>query len=137
MDATDYASSGGGGSAIGGLIGLLVELAILVFLIASIWKVFTKAGQPGWACLIPIYNIYVITKIVGRPAWWLVLFIIPFVSLVVAIILYIDLARSFGKGVGFGLGLTFLGFIFMPILGFGSAQYVGPAAASGGAATTA
>lgn len=118
----------------GAVIGLIIELAIIVFMVASIWKVYTKAGQPGWAAIVPIYNLYVLTQIVGRPAWWIVLFFIPGVNFIAAIILYIDLAKSFGKGAGFGLGLTFLGFIFMPILGFGSSQYVGPAAAQGGAA---
>jgi hypothetical protein len=92
------------------------------------WKVFTKAGQPGWASIIPIYNIYIWCKIVGRPWWWILLMLIPFVNFIVAIILCIDLAKSFGKGVGFGIGLALLGIIFFPILGFGSAQYQGPSA---------
>jgi hypothetical protein len=96
--------------------------------IVAMWKIFTKAGQPGWACLIPFYNIYVLCKIVGRPGWWLILMLIPFVNVIIGIILCIDLAKSFGKGVGFGLGLIFLSFIFYPILGFGSAQYQGPVA---------
>lgn len=118
---------GGGGSAIMSLIYLVIG----VIIIASLWKVFTKAGKPGWAAIIPIYNIYVLLQIVGRPWWWLLLMLIPFVNFVIAIIVYIDLAKSFGKGVGFGLGLLFLSFIFFPILGFGDAQYVGPAAAQG------
>jgi hypothetical protein len=101
----------------------------MVVMIVSLWKVFTKAGQPGWAAIVPIYNIVVLLQIVGRPMWWLVLCLIPLVNLVAAIILAIDLAKSFGKGAGFGLGLIFLGFIFYPILGFGSARYSGPAAA--------
>lgn len=94
------------------------------------WKMFEKAGQPGWGCIIPIYNIYLLCKIAGRPWWWLLLMLIPLVSLVVAIMLCVDIAKSFGKGVGFAIGLIFLGFVFYPILGFGSAQYQGPAAAS-------
>jgi hypothetical protein len=66
--------------------------------------------------------------IVGRPLWWIVLFLIPLVSLVVAIIVAIDMAKSFGKDTLFGLGLAFLGFIFYPMLGFGDATYQGPAA---------
>lgn len=109
---------------------LLVELAILVFIIAGVWKTFVKAGQPGWAAIIPIYNFYILLKIVGRPAWWLILFLIPFVNLVIAIIVAIDLAKAFGKGTGFGVGLALLGFIFYPILGFGDATYQNrPAAA--------
>ncbi len=111
-----------------GLIGPLIMLAILVFIIASFWKIYTKAGQAGWACLIPIYNTIVLLKIAGRPWWWLLLMFIPLVNFIIIIIFYIDIAKSFGKGVGFGLGLIFLGFIFFPILGFGSATYVGPAA---------
>ena len=97
-------------------------------LIVAMWKVFTKAGQPGWASIIPIYNIYVWCKIVGRPWWWILLMLIPLVNFIICIILCIDLAKSFGKGVGFGIGLALLGIIFFPILGFGSAQYQGPAA---------
>jgi hypothetical protein len=87
--------------------------------------VFTKAGEPGWACIVPIYNIYILLRIAGRPGWWLILYFVPIVSIIVAIIVAIDLARAFGKGAGFGLGLVFLGFIFFPILAFGDAQYGG------------
>jgi Family of unknown function (DUF5684) len=118
---------GGGGSAIMSLIYLIIA----VIVIASLWKVYTKAGKPGWAAIIPIYNLYVLLQIVGRPWWWLLLMLIPVVNFIIAIIVYIDLAKSFGKGVGFGIGLLFLSFIFLPILGFGDAQYVGPAAAQG------
>lgn len=108
-----------------GVIGLLIYLAIIVVVIAGIWKVFVKAGQPGWAAIIPIYNIFVLLKIVGRPAWWLLLFFVPLVNIVVAIMLAIDVAKAFGKGVGFGIGLAFLAPIFYPILGFGGASYQG------------
>jgi Family of unknown function (DUF5684) len=117
-----YAS--GGGSPVGAIVGLLVA----VLLIVALWKIFTKAGQPGWASLIPIYNVYIWCKIVGRPGWWVILMLIPFVNFVIAIVLCIDLAKSFGNGVGFGVGLAFLGIIFFPILAFGSAQYQGPVA---------
>jgi hypothetical protein len=103
-------------------------LAFMILMIAACWKIFTKAGQPGWAAIIPIYNWYIFCKIVGRPGWWVILLFIPFVNFIVGIILCIDLAKSFGKGVGFGIGLILLGVIFFPILGFGSAQYQGPAA---------
>ena len=118
-------SSAGGGSPVPGIIGLLIALLVIV----ATWKVFTKAGQPGWASIIPIYNLYIWCKIVGRPWWWILLMLIPFVNFIVAIILCIDMAKSFGKGAGFGIGLALLGIIFWPILGFGSAQYQGPAAA--------
>ncbi len=107
----------------------LFYLAIIVVVIAGMWKVFTKAGQPGWAAIVPIYNIVILLKIVGRPVWWLVLLLIPFVNFVILILVSIDMAKSFGKGPGFGIGLWLLSFIFYPILGFGDAQYVGPAAA--------
>jgi len=103
-------------------------LAFTILMIAACWKIFTKAGQPGWAAIIPIYNWYILCKIVGRPGWWVILLLIPFVNFIIGIILCIDLAKSFGKGVGFGIGLILLGVIFFPILGFGSAQYQGPAA---------
>jgi Family of unknown function (DUF5684) len=103
-------------------------LAFMILMIAACWKIFTKAGQPGWAAIIPIYNWYILCKIVGRPGWWVILLLIPFVNFIVGIILCIDLAKSFGKGVGFGIGLILLGIIFFPILGFGSAEYQGPAA---------
>jgi hypothetical protein len=115
---------------LGGLLGLLY-LGVIVLMIASMWKVFTKAGQDGWKAIIPIYNLYVLLKIVGRPGWWLILFLVPIVNFIVAIVLNVDLAKSFGKGIGYGLGLTFLGIIFYPLLGFGDAEYQGPAAASG------
>ena len=101
----------------------LVWLAVVIVCVAGIWKTFEKAGKPGWACLVPIYNAFVILQIAGKPAWWFLLFLIPVVNLVVAIIVMIEIARRFGKGPGFGIGLAFLGFIFFPILGFGSAQY--------------
>jgi hypothetical protein len=105
-------------------------LAFTILILAAWWKIFTKAGQPGWACIIPIYNLYIWCKIVGRPWWWILLMLIPLVNFIIAIILLIDLAKSFGKGVGFGIGLLLLPFIFFPILGFGSAQYQGPTAGS-------
>ena len=108
---------------------IIVWLVVAVLMIAAMWKVFTKAGQPGWASLIPIYNVYVLCKIAGRPGWWVILMLIPLVNFIIAIILCIDIAKSFGKGAGFGIGLLLLGIIFWPILGFGSATYQGAAAA--------
>lgn len=103
----------------------LISLAICVFMIASIWKVYTKAGKPGWASIVPIYNLVVLLEIAGKPLWWFILFFIPLANIVAAIITYIALAERFGKGAGFGIGLALLGPIFFPILGFGSAQYQG------------
>ncbi len=105
-------------------IGFLVAFLALPFLmIAGMWKTFSKAGQPGWAAIIPIFNVYILLKIVDRPVWWLVLFFIPLVNFIIAILVSIDLAKAFGRGAGFGLGLVFLAPIFYPLLGFGSAQY--------------
>lgn len=109
-------------------VSMIVGLLIALLLIVAMWKVFTKAGQPGWASIIPIYNLYIWCKIVGRPGWWIILMLIPFVNIIIGIILCIDMAKSFGKGAGFGIGLALLGIIFLPILGFGSAQYQGPSA---------
>src|SRR6266581_4216952 len=128
QETTDYTTSAGG-SPVAAIIGLLIALLMIV----AMWKVFAKAGQPGWASIIPIYNLYVWCKIVGRPGWWIILMLIPFVNIIISIILLIDLAKSFGKGVGFGIGLILLAVIFFPILGFGSAQYQGPAAGQGAA----
>lgn len=111
---------------IAGIIFGLFYIALIVFIIAAAWKVYAKAGKPGWAAIVPIYNVIVLLEIVGRPLWWIVLFLIPLVNIVVAILVAIDLAKAFGKSAGFGLGLAFLGFIFYPILGFGSATYQGP-----------
>ena len=108
----------------------VAQVAFVLVLGASLWQIFTKAGKPGWASIIPFYNIIVLLEIVGRPWWWLLLMFVPFLNFVIAIIVYIDLAKSFGKGVGFAIGLLLLPFIFFPILAFGSAEYLGPAAAS-------
>ena len=105
---------------------IVIYLAIVVFLIAAMWKVFEKAGQPGWAAIIPIYNLYIMTKIAGKPGWWLIMFLIPILNLVFLIWLYNMISKSFGKDEGFTAGLIFLSFIFWPILGFGSAKYLGP-----------
>jgi len=124
--AQQGSSSGGGGF----LILLLIEIALLAVVIAGCWKMFVKAGQPGWAAIIPIYNLFILCKIVGRPGWWVILFLIPFVNFIMAIILSIDLAKSFGKSMLFAVGLVLLSPIFYCILGFGSAQYQGPSAAN-------
>ena len=110
---------------------LIVEFAVLVLLIAGMWRVFQKAGKPGWAAIIPIYNIIVLLQITGKPIWWLILYFIPIVNFVVLLIVCIELAKRFGKGVAFGFGLALLPFIFYPILGFGDATYGGaPTAAA-------
>ena len=108
------------------LILALFYLAILVVVIAGNWKVYQKAGQPGWACIVPIYNIIVLLRIVGKPWWWIFLLCIPGLDIIWAIWMYNMLSKSFGKDEGFTVGLVLLSFVFVPILGFGSATYLGP-----------
>jgi hypothetical protein len=105
---------------------LLIYIAVVVFYIAAGWKVFVKAGEPGWGVFVPIYNLYVVCKIAGRPEWWLILFFVPFVNIAIALIIAMDLAKAFSKSSGFGIGLWLLGIVFVPILGFGPAQYTKP-----------
>lgn len=109
---------------------IIIYLAVGILGIAGLWMTFQKAGEAGWQAIIPIWNTWIILKICGRPGWWLILLLIPIVNIVVLFIVMIDVARSFGKGTGFGIGLALLSVIFFAILGFGSAQYQGPAAAS-------
>lgn len=108
-------------------------LAFMVIMIASLWKIYVKAGQPGWACLVPIYNQYILVdKILQKPIWWLVLMLLPCTAGIWAWVVYIELAKRFGKGPGFGIGMVLLPFVFFPMLGFGKAQYDGSPAAGGG-----
>jgi hypothetical protein len=96
------------------------------------WKVFEKAGQPGWACIVPFYNCYILLKIAGRPGWWLILMLIPLVNIAIFLLVAIDIAKAFGQGAGFGVVLLFLlsgvGYL---VLGFGNYRYLGPPAAIG------
>ena len=105
---------------------ILILLAVAGFYLYCFWKVFEKAGRPGWEGIVPIYNLYILLKIVGKPTWWLVLFLIPVVNYVFLIWTYNMLSKSFGKEEGFTVGLVLLGFIFLPILAFGDAHYIGP-----------
>jgi hypothetical protein len=100
-------------------------LAVIVLFIAGLWKVFTKAGKPGWASIVPIYNLWVLLEIAGRPGFWLLLLLIPLINFVIYIMVCVDVARSFSKGAGFGIGLLCLPMVFFPMLGFGSARYIG------------
>lgn len=117
------------GSAAGGALGMglmLVWLAILVVEIAALWRVFTKAGEPGWAAIVPIYNTIVICKIGGKPWWWFLILwlVIPW------FLVSIGVAKAFGKGTGFGIGLALLFPIFILALAWGDTKYqLQPAAA--------
>ncbi len=110
------------------LLGLMTVLAFMLFtIIIPFWKIYKKAGKPGWASIVPVYNIVVLLEITKKPIWWIFLFFIPFVNIIIAIIVYNELSKGFGKGVGYTFGLIFLPFIFLPILGYGKAQYTDPA----------
>jgi len=104
-------------------------LIVSVIAIAGMWKTFEKAGKPGWAAIIPIYNIIIMIEIVGKPMIWLLWLLLPCTNFIFGIWLYNLISKSFGKTEGFTAGLILLGFIFWPILGFGNAQYLGPSAA--------
>jgi len=120
--------SGGEAAGIFAVLGAiwLAALAAAVVSIIAMWKIFTKAGKPGWASIIPIYNTLVMLEIVGRPVWWIVLMFIPFVNIVVWLILSLDLAKAFGKSPAFGVvGLFLFSLVGMLMLAFGSAKYVG------------
>ena len=111
----------------GAMIAFYILLLLVIFLmIVSSWKIFKKAGQPGWASIIPIYSTVVMIHIVKKPVWWVILMFIPFVNIVVSIIIIHNLSKAFGKGIGFTVGLIVLPFIFFPILGFGKSTYLLP-----------
>ncbi|QLH80075.1 signal peptidase I [Halosimplex rubrum] len=98
-------------------------LLVTLVSVAGVWKTFEKAGQPGWAAVVPVYNVYVlVAEIADRDILWVLLSI--FVP-IAAVIPMIDVAKAFGKGTGYGVGLAFLGFVFFPLLGFGDARYRG------------
>jgi len=122
------AAAGGFAAAMAGLmIGLIFGLLIYLVLSFFMGKVFVKAGQPMWAAFVPIYNLYIMTLIIDRPWWVLLLVFIPGVgTLLVMLLLYLELAKSFGKDIIFGILLTFLSPIMLPILAFGDAEYQGP-----------
>ena len=103
----------------------ITVLAIAVVSIVAMWKIFTKANKPGWAAIVPFYNLYTEFEIAGMNGWMFLLLLIPIVNIIVAIMLYVNLAKAFGKSTGFAIGLIFLNFIFMLILAFSSTEYVG------------
>jgi hypothetical protein len=106
-----------------GLAFSIVCALAVVLTFVSFWKVYVKAGEPGWAIFVPIYNVIVTLRIAGKPWWWFFLTLIPFINIVFVVLVFVSTARRFGKGVGFGLGLFFLPAIFYTILAFGEATY--------------
>ena len=103
-------------------IGIVFLLSVVV--IISIWKIFKKAGKPGWAAIIPIYNMYVLLKIVGRPGLWLILYFIPIANIIFHLVVAMDLAKVFNKSKVFGIVLLWLfSFIGYLMLGFGKSTY--------------
>ena len=114
------------GSPIAGIITLIVWLVLIIAAVAGIWKMFVKAGKPGWAVLIPIYNIYILLKISGKPGWWILLFFVPILNIIISILAALGLAKAFGRSSAFGIvALWFFSIIGYMILGFGKSKYVG------------
>jgi len=103
-----------------GLVFLILGLVAVVIM----WKVFAKAGQPGWAALVPIYNTWVlVTGICKKEALWFLLTFIPFLNIIAAWVICQELAKKFGKSSGFGIGLFLFTPIFLALLAFGDARY--------------
>lgn len=104
-----------------------IVIILIVFLpIIGMWRIFNKANKPGWSVLIPIYNAVTLTEIIGKPGWWALLMYIPYLNVIWIIWGLNLLVKSFGKTEAFTVGVIFLGFIFVPILGFDNSKYIGP-----------
>lgn len=97
----------------------LLILAFVLLVIISMWRVYERAGEPGWAVLIPFYNMYVLTKVAGLSGWWVVAMFIPLINIIALFVVSIGVARRFDRGAGFGVGLALLPMIFYPILAWG------------------
>ena len=106
-------------------IGLVLAVAGALVLIVGNWKMYEKAGKPGWGCVIPIYMWVLLLEIAGKPIWWIILLIIPPVCIVIWFLIHLAVARNFGKSPGFGIAMAFFPFVFYAILGFGDARYQG------------
>ena len=101
---------------------LVFVIACVLLMLVSMWRVFEKAGQPGWTAIIPFVNYFFLAKAAGKPAWWGLLMFVPIVNIIVWFIVCIDLSKRFGGGTGFGIGLALLPIVFFPILAFGDAE---------------
>ena len=127
-------SSASGAAALYAIISVCIIPIIIIWVVMVIahWKIYEKAGKPGWAAIVPIYNIIVLLEIVGKPVWWILLFLIPCVNIVFLVWTINLLSKSFGQSEGFTVGLLLLGIVFYPILAFGNYQYLGPSAKEAG-----
>jgi hypothetical protein len=131
----DYSSADSSAIAVAMAFFAAIMIPIIIIYVVTVigyWKVFEKAGKPGWAAIIPIYNIIVLLEIVGKPTWWVILILFPCTSFIFAIWLTNLLSKSFGQSEGFTIGLLLLPWLFYPILGFGSYKYIGPSAKEAG-----
>lgn len=103
----------------------LISLLFLILPLVANWFIYKKAGEPGWAAIVPLYNTYVLFKIIYGNGWKCLWLLVPFVNIYYAFTMYFKLAKVFGQGFGFGLGLFFLNPIFLLILAFGDFNYLG------------
>jgi hypothetical protein len=119
------------GAATGALIVPMIFMAIIgILMIIASWRIYQKAGKPGWACLIPIYNIIVFLQIINKPLWWFLMFIIPFVNIIFLIMASVEFLKRFGKPTWHILLVLFFSAIYIPVLAFGKAQYKAEGAAA-------
>ncbi|MFI3267551.1 MAG: DUF5684 domain-containing protein [Rikenellaceae bacterium] len=105
--------------------GLIIVLILFFALlpIISLWVIFQKAGRPGWAAIVPIYNILTMVRVAQKPDWWVIMFFIPYVNWVFQILTCVGMCKAFRKDTGFIIGAVLLPGIFWPILAFGSSVY--------------
>ncbi|MBV8390585.1 MAG: hypothetical protein JO080_12345 [Mucilaginibacter sp.] len=133
MNNFDPNSAGAAAGIVALISALIIPIIIVsVIMIVAHWKIYEKAGKPGWAAIIPIYNIIVLLEIIGKPIWWIFLLLVPCVNIFFAIWMTNLLSKSFGQSEGFTVGLLLLGVVFYPILAFGNYQYLGPSAKEAG-----
>ena len=102
----------------------LLYIGIIALMIISMWKIFVKANQPGWAAIVPFYNYYVMIEIAKKPTWWFGMMFVPLANIVFIIMIINGLVKNFGKSEGFTVGVIFLPYVFFPILAFGDAKYI-------------
>lgn len=134
MDSYSSSSADMSSGLVAAMLGMFLIPWIVVTIISIIgkWKVFEKAGKPGWASLIPIYSTIVLLEIIGKPIWWVFLILFPCTSLIFYIWATNLLSKSYGQSEGFTIGLLLLPLIFYPMLGFGNYKYLGPSAKEAG-----